>query len=381
MFILIFVLALAFVIMLHEFGHFITAKAFGMKVEKFFLGFGPTLWSVRRGETEYGVKAIPAGGFVKIIGMNQFEEVDPADAGRTFRDRVWWKRVIVLSAGSFTHFVVAWILLFGGLVAVGLPDVEATPTNEINQVVEGSPADRAGLQPGDRIVAIDGQPVTDFDGVRAGLQGRAGETVSLTVERDGERLQLEPTLADQLPDGTRGAFLGVGPQPVMRTYSVGEAAREVTVGDFSLPRLTGLTLGALGEAFRPSALAQWFSSIDDADREPTGPTSLVGAGSAVNSAGRSGDLFAVIAILAELNIVLGTLNMLPLPPLDGGHVAVLAIEETVNGVRRRRGRAGRWHLDPAIITPVALAVIVFFVAISFTALYADIVNPIDILGG
>src|SRR5688500_18824315 len=125
MYVLIFVLALAFVILLHEFGHFITAKAFGMKVEKFFLGFGPTLWSFRRGETEYGVKAIPAGGFVKIIGMNQFEEVDPADAGRTFRDKSWWKRVIVLSAGSFTHFVVAWVLLFGGLVMIGLPDAEA----------------------------------------------------------------------------------------------------------------------------------------------------------------------------------------------------------------------------------------------------------------
>src|SRR3712207_1986431 len=115
MFVALFVILLVFAIMLHEFGHFATAKLFGMKVDKFFLGFGPTLWSFQRGETEYGVKALPAGGFVRIVGMNAAEEIDPADAGRTFHEQSAWKRAIVLVAGSFTHFVLAAVLVFSAL--------------------------------------------------------------------------------------------------------------------------------------------------------------------------------------------------------------------------------------------------------------------------
>jgi membrane-associated protease RseP (regulator of RpoE activity) len=377
MYVALFVFAIAAVIMIHEFGHFATAKLFGMKAEKFFLGFGPTLWSFRRGETEYGVKALPLGGFVKISGMNRYEDVDPGDSGRLFYEQAAWKRVIVLVAGSATHFVVAFALLFSALAFVGAPTGEVTTT--VEQVIAGSPADAAGLQPGDQLVSLDGEPVGEWVGAQETIRGLGGETAELVVLRDGAERTLSVDVAAQTPDGQERGYLGVQPAFAVQRYSLGGALRETVGGDFSFGFLTGATLSGLGEVFNPAALAEFFSSAaSDEPRtaEDGGITSLVGAGQAVNAYGQAGNLFGVLVLLASLNIVLGTLNMLPLPPLDGGHVAVLAVEEAVNGVRRTRGVRERWHLDPAVVTPVALAVILFFGALSLTAIYLDITNPI-----
>jgi membrane-associated protease RseP (regulator of RpoE activity) len=377
MYVTIFVLSMIAVIMFHEFGHFATAKAFGMKCEKFFLGFGPTLWSFRKGETEYGVKAIPAGGFVKITGMSRYEEIDPADAGRTFHEQKAWKRAIVLSAGSFTHFVVAWALLFGALAFIGYGMQEGT--NAVAVVSEDSPAQAAGLREGDRIVAVDGSPTTDFESVRDAVVPRGGDTVTLTVERGGERQDLAVAIADRTPDGERAGFLGVGPEVVIHPaepMGLGGAWSETWTGRLSLWNLTRDTMVGLASALSPAGLAEWLGTVgDEGPRSPEGPISLVGVGQAVSALGQSGDVFPILAILASLNIVLGVLNMLPLPPLDGGHLAVLVTEETVNKTRRLRGKEGRWSLDPAKLTPIALAVILFFVVISLTALYVDIVKP------
>ena len=376
MFVAIFVVSLILAIMLHEFGHFATAKLFGMKVDKFFLGFGPTLWSFRRGETEYGVKALPAGGFVRIVGMTPHEEVDPADQGRTFYEQSAWKRAIVLISGSFTHFVLAAGLIFFALTLVGIPDYDAPPTTVLDQVVEDSPAGEAGLQPGERVVAIDGQPVADFDDVRDYIQPRGGEQIVMTIAAEGGEREVTVTLAAQNMEGEPAGFLGVGPRPVIEKLSAGEALSRTFGGDLSIFRIAQQNIEGLGSAFTPSALGRWFGSVgDDGPRSAEGPVSLVGVGQTVNALGTSGDIFNVLFLLALLNITLGTLNMLPLPPLDGGHLAVLVIEESVNGVRRLRGRPTGWHLDPSVIMPVALAVIVFFVVLSVTALYVDIVKP------
>ena len=377
MFVVIFIVSLIFAIMLHEFGHYATAKAFGMKVEKFFLGFGPTLWSVRRGETEYGVKAIPAGGFVKIIGMNVHEEVDPADAGRTFHEQSGWKKAIVLSAGSFTHFVLAAALIFAALTAVGVPNFDVPQTTTVSEVVVDSPAGEAGIKPGERIVAIDGNEMPNFDAIRDYLKPRGGEKVMLTVAPPGgDPRELAVTLEDELPDGTSAGFLGVGPTPVVEKSSAGDALAATVSGEYSVFSIAWQNLKGLGTALSPSALAKWFNDVGEpGPRNPEGPVSPLGVGQLVYSFGSSGDIFGVLFLLAMLNITLGTLNMLPLPPLDGGHLAVLVIEESVNGVRRLRGRAPSWRLDPSVITPVALAVILFFVVLSVTALYVDIVKP------
>ena len=377
MFVALFVVVLVFAIMLHEFGHFATAKAFGMKVDKFFLGFGPTLWSFRRGETEYGVKALPAGGFVRIIGMTPHEEIDPADRGRTFYEQAAWKRAIVLVSGSFTHFVLAAVLIFAALTMIGIPNPDAAPTTDLSVVLEDSPAGEAGIEPGDTIVAIDGREMPDFEAVRSYIKPRGGDEVVLTLRTTaGEMRDVPVTLGTEAQDGTKAGFLGVGPSPVIEKVPVGEAVRRTAVGDFSVPYIAWKNIEGLGTALSPSGLAEWFGEVDDpGPRTADGPVSLVGVGQTVNALGSQGDNFSVLFLLALLNITLGTLNLLPLPPLDGGHLAVLVIEEVVNRVRRLRGRTATWRLDPSVITPVALAVIVFFVVLSVTALYVDIVKP------
>lgn len=375
MFVLGFIVSIVVVIMIHEAGHFGTAKAFGMKAERFFLGFGPTLWSVRKGETTYGVKAIPAGGFVTIAGMTPFDDsIDPADDGRLFYQKPAWQRLIVLVAGSATHVVMAVVLLFAALAFVGLPQL----TSGVAAVTPDSPAAEAGLEPGVEILSVDGVPTASFDDVRELIQPRAGETVELVVAfPDGTRRELTVTLDTAHPDGSDAGFLGVAPQAVDVPLGVSDGLEATFSGDFSVWRMTSLTVQGLVEVFNPSSLADFFATATSDDpRDPETITSLVGVGAAVNSFGQEGDTFAVLAILAQLNLVLGILNMLPLPPLDGGHVAVLAIEQGVNGLRRLRGRAADYRLDPSLITPVALAVMAFFIVVSLTAIYVDITKPV-----
>lgn len=375
MFVAIFVVSIIAVIMFHEFGHFATAKLFGMKCEKFFLGFGPTLWSVRKGETEYGVKVIPAGGFVKIVGMSAYEPIDPADKGRTFYEQAAWKRAIVLAAGSATHFVVAIALLFSALVFIGVP---VGVSNTIDRVTDGSPAARVGLRPGDQIVAVAGQPTDDFDEVQRIIRDSAGQTIPIEFLRDSERVQRTVTVGAQRPDGEPGGFLGVAPRELRRGLPAGQALSETLVGDQSVFRITALTIEGLARVLSPEGLSRWFASVGEAGpRDPDGLVSIVGIGQVVNLLGSSGNMFLMLALLAQLNIVLGLINLLPLPPLDGGHLAALGVEETVNGVRRLRGKPASWRLDPSVLTPLALAVIMFFSVVFVTALYADITNPVS----
>lgn len=376
----IFIAVIAFVIMFHEFGHFATAKLFGMKADQFFIGFGPTIWSTQRGETEYGIKAIPAGGYVKIVGMNRFEETDPSDDGRLFYQQPAWQRVIVLVAGSFTHFIVAAAMLFFGLWLIGTPtDV---PSTTVGSVQSESPAAEAGLQAGDVIIAVAGVDTGSFEAASERIRTAIGETVAVDVLRDGQARTLEATIGERLnEEGEIVGFLGFFPDAVVQHYGPGEALAGTWSGDFSLPRLVQLNIGGLGQAFSPEAFGSFFEAVSG-ERQRTiedgGPSSLVGAGQVVNEVGQSGNVFGVLTILASLNVVLGTLNMLPLPPLDGGHVATLAVEEGVNFVRRRRGSREPYHLDPRIIAPIALTVIVLFGMLFLTTLYLDITQPLTL---
>lgn len=381
MFIALFVVVIVGAIMLHEFGHFVTAKAFGMKVTQFFIGFGPTVWSTRRGETEYGVKGIPAGGFVKIVGMTPWEKTDPVEDGRLFYQQAAWKRLIVLTAGSATHLVLAVVVLFAGLAFIGLGGGQTT--NEVAAVTAGSPALAAGLEPGDVIVAVDGQATPTFEEVRDAVEGRFGDTVTLTVRRGNSELSLEATLDVPHPDGERRGvgFLGVSPRTEDRPLGIVDGARATFSGPLSLGAITGATMDGLAQVFSLDGLSRFFGSVgSDGPRDADSITSLVGAAQVVDAFGDQGEFFAVLLVLAQLNLVLGILNMLPLPPLDGGHVAVMAIEEAVNGVRRLRDPARaaarpKFHLNPNVVTPIALAVILFFVVLSTTAVYVDLTSP------
>ena len=196
---LVVILALVVMITLHELGHYLTAKRAGMKVTEFFLFFGPKVWSIQRGETEYGIKCIPAGAYVKIIGMTNLEEVPAADEGRTYRQKSFGRRVSVAVAGSTMHFLLAIGLIFVALVAVGQPagsldQAEQARAWHIGSVEEGSGADAAGLRSGDRITSLDGTPIETFDDVRAVSREAKGTTVPLTYERDGRSRDTEITL-------------------------------------------------------------------------------------------------------------------------------------------------------------------------------------------
>src|SRR5271167_869155 len=223
----IFIVALLFSVMLHEAGHFVTAKKFGMKVTRFFVGFGPTLWSTWRGETEYGIKALPFGGFVKIIGMHSLDDVDdPADEPRSFRRHPAWQRIVVLCAGSFMHFVLAFLLIFGLALGIGIENDNTTQLGTIsscvaanvNQLDNGictasdqpSPAKLAGLKQGDKVIAFDGKPVSNWTQLGNAIRAvRPGSPVTITVLRDGKTLTLHTTLATV--SGRSGGYLGIAP--------------------------------------------------------------------------------------------------------------------------------------------------------------------------
>src|ERR671911_150954 len=195
------VFGIVVMIFLHELGHFLTAKWSGMKVTEFFIGFGPRIWSFQRGETEYGFKVIPGGAYVRIIGMNNLDEVDPADEPRTYRQQSFPKRLLVVSAGSIMHMLQAFVLLVLLLGVVGVPggsltDDAARARNwEVGSVVQGSAADDAGLREGDRIVSFNGHDVATWADVTDDIRAsEVGDQVTLGIERDGRPTTLSAEL-------------------------------------------------------------------------------------------------------------------------------------------------------------------------------------------
>lgn len=184
-------------IVLHELGHYLAAKQAGMKVTEFFVGFGPKLFSFRRGETEYGIKPIPLGAYVRIVGMNNLEEVEPGDEGRTYREKGYWARLRVVLAGPFMNLAIAFVLLFALNAGFGT----ASPDKwSVNETVAGTAAAAAGVEPGDRIVSLAGVPVTDFKQFGTVVQDNAGKTVDMVVDRDGQQVTLTPTIGWALAD-------------------------------------------------------------------------------------------------------------------------------------------------------------------------------------
>ncbi len=386
----IFVVALLVSIMLHETGHFLTAKKFGMKVTQFFVGFGQTLWSRQKGETEYGIKAIPAGGYVKIAGMTALDEVDVADEPRAFRNQPAWQRIIVLAAGSFMHFALAFVLLFTLAAGIGLATASNTtrvgtidtcvPANINAGCVAGnpaSPAKKAGLRLGDQIVSIGGTRVHSWAQMGKAIRGQpAGTPTTLVVRRHGRLLTLHVSLATIR--GRSGSFLGVSPVVVFQR-SGPFGAVSYAAGEFG-QMLAGSA--QVAESL-PKALPDLFAR--NRASTPGGQvTSVVGAGDVTGQvlAARIGwqpkaDL--VLLIVASLNIFVGAFNLLPLLPLDGGHLAVVIYERLRAWLARLRGRPDPGQVDYRRLIPVSVGVFALLVGLGLLLIMADLVNPVHIL--
>ena len=386
----IFIVALLFSVMLHESGHFVTAKKFGMKVTQYFVGFGTTLWSTRRGETEYGIKALPLGGFVKIVGMTSMDEVDPADEPRSFRRHPAWQRLIVLFAGSFMHFVLALVLLFLLAAAIGLDNDNTTQLGPVAACVPAnakafengtcaasdrpSPAKAAGIQAGDKVVSFDGKPVSTWTALGNDIRSTpAHRTVPVVVLRDGHRVTLHVTLA--AVSGRSGSYLGVENTNVFQRYN---PIRSVTyAGSMFGQVLTGSAkeIGSL-----PAAIPHLFAK----NRSSTAAgqvTSVVGAGEITGnvvsaSVGWQVKVNYVLLIVASLNIFVGAFNLLPLLPLDGGHIAVIIFERIRAWFARLRGRADPGLVDMTKLVPVSMGVFAILVVFGLMLILADLVNPI-----
>jgi membrane-associated protease RseP (regulator of RpoE activity) len=354
----------------HEAGHFFAAKAVGMKVTEFFFGFGPRLWSTRKGETEYGFKAIPLGGYVRIIGMNPLEEVSPVDLGRTYREKNFWEKSVVVLAGVGMNFLIAFVLFYGIVLVNGvsepLPVVdEIVDTAPSGEETIPTPAALAGLQDGDVFVSIANHRIGSWADVENALVEVPAGTTDFVISRDGELMALEVDLIErEQVDGTVGTrYLGLVPVVESRDSgviaSVGVAGNQVWQG-------IGFTFQAIGDMVKPSSLAQYvgvFAGDTEVDENirPVSPIGIVNIGNQTQS------VVAFLGILAFVNVILATINLLPLFPLDGGHFAV-AVYEKVSG---REANVRK-------LAPVAAAVIGLFAFLGFVAIILDIVDPISL---
>jgi len=387
-----FAFAILFSIALHELGHLATAKLFGMKATQYFIGFGPRLWSFRRGETEYGVKAIPAGGYVKIVGMTDLEDLEPQDEDRAFWRQPAPQRAVVLSAGSAMHFLLALVLFAIALIAVGVRTgesttvvdvvsdcVPATATDECGTDDPRAPAILAGVRPGDRVVSFAGEPVTGWEEFTRRVRASAPGALPLVVERDGAIVDLSvsvvrverPDLDDPERTVEVGA-LGLAPREKIRRYGV-------------LPGLRK-TMTAMGDSFTgtgkalvnlPSSIPKLVkASFGDGERDQQGAVSLIAAGQIAGSAAKAGLIAEFIALIASLNVFIGVFNLLPLLPLDGGHLAILGYEQGRKRVYGLIGRPDPGRVDLRKLLPVAYTFIIFLVALQVLVLYADIADPI-----
>lgn len=424
--IVVFVIGLGVSIAWHELGHLSTAKMFGIRVPQYMVGFGPTLWSRRRGETEYGIKAIPLGGYIRMIGMfppgkdgriearstspfrgmiedaraAAFEELRPGDEKRLFYTRKPWKRVIVMFAGPFMNLVLAVAIFLGVMMTFGI-NTQTTTVGKVSECViqasekrttcekgdQPAPANAAGLKAEDKIVAFDGRPVEDWASLQESIRANPGKEITLTVERDGARKDLTATLIENQVSKTDGdggyvqgeyvtaGFLGFTPASgiVPQTFSqsvdrMGDMMENGVEALISLPA---------------KIPALWDATFGDGEREPDSPMGVVGAarvgGEIANlDIPASQQIATFLMLLAGFNLSLFLFNMLPLLPLDGGHIAGALWESLRRGAAKVLRRPDPGPFDVAKLMPVAYVVAGVFICFTVLVLIADVVNPVRI---
>lgn len=419
-------------IALHEVGHLVPAKKFGVRVSQYFVGFGPTLWSRTRGETEYGVKAIPLGGYVRLIGMYptpdavgnppvrgffsrmaadareaSAEEIRPGEDHRAFYRLSTPKKLVVMLGGPVMNLLIAVVLLAVTLVGIGTPG-SSTTLSSVSQCVlpagstatdcsaddPAAPGAAAGIEPGDTVVAYDGVAIESWEQLSGMIRGTGEQAVPITVERDGERLDLTvtPVVAERPVVDDAGApvldaagelvttqvgFLGISPgtelqrQPVSEVATLtGTAVWQTGKAILTLPaNLVGIAQSAFGGAERDATSVLG----------PVGIARLAGevASTDVQGVGIAERVATMLQLIASLNVALFVFNLIPLVPLDGGHVAAALWEGIKRQVARLRRRPRPRPADAARLQPLALGVFVLLGGMGLLLVYADIVAPVS----
>ncbi|MEV6739893.1 site-2 protease family protein [Streptomyces sp. NPDC051104] len=424
--IVVFVVGLLFSIAWHELGHLSTAKLFGIRVPQYMVGFGPTIWSRKKGETEYGVKAVPLGGYIRMIGMfppgpdgriearstspwrgmiedaraQSFEELQPGDEARLFYTRKPWKRVIVMFAGPFMNLILAVVVFLGVMMTFGVQTQTTTVSKISDCVIQQSenrtkcekddpaaPALAAGLKPGDKIVGFDGKQVKDWSTLQSDIRANPGRDVTITVERKGQTVDLHAHLIKNQVSKTDGnggyvegkyvyaGFLGFTPATGIVQQSFDQSVQRM--GDMmgngveSIVSLPGKIPGL------------WDAAFGNAPRQPDSPMGVVGA------ARVGGEVFTLdippsqqiammLMLVAGFNLSLFLFNMLPLLPLDGGHIAGALWESLRRNLAKLLRRPDPGPFDVAKLMPVAYVVAGIFVCFTLLVLIADVVNPVKI---
>ncbi|WP_329568190.1 M50 family metallopeptidase [Kitasatospora sp. NBC_01266] len=425
--IVVFFVGLLISIAWHELGHLSTAKLFKIRVPQYMVGFGPTIWSRKKGETEYGFKAIPFGGYIRMIGMfppgedgritkrssspwrsmiedareASYEELQAGDEDRLFYTRKPWQRIIVMFAGPFMNLILAFALFLVTMMGFGVPKslpivssvsqcvVPATQTNDTCAPgATPSPAAAAGLKAGDHIVSFDGNAIRNYQQLSNNIRDSYGKTVPITVDRKGQQLTLTAQITknqlaklDKYGDPIPGAapvtagFLGISPTTGVVQLGFGESLSQMSnmadTGVHSLVALPGKIPGL------------WDSVVKGAPRQADSPVGMVGA------ARVGGEVFALhmpasqriatmINLLAGINLSLFLFNMLPLLPLDGGHVAGAVWESIRRQAAKLFKRPDPGPFDVAKLMPLAYVVASIFIGFTLLVLVADVINPVKI---
>ena len=430
--VVIIVIGLAVSIGLHEIGHLVPAKLFGVKVTQYMIGFGPTVWSRRKGETEYGVKAIPLGGYIAMIGMfppakgqqvhedstgffrglvqdardSSMESITPGDEERAFYRLPVWKRIVVMFGGPFMNLVLA-VALFAVLLmgfgvtqpstTVGSVSACALPATSERQTCESgdpaAPGAAAGIEPGDRIVSVDGQKITSWNESTAIIRDHAEEPIELVVVRDGKQVTLEvtPMLSERYATDEKGQVVtdASGDPVTVQAGFVGISPASETVQQpvtAVLPAVGEQITGVAGIIVNlPQRMVDvWNAAFGTEERDPNGPISVVGVGRVAGEIASLDEIplaskaAGLLGILASLNIALFVFNLIPLLPLDGGHIAGALWEAIRRGFAKLFRRPDPGPVDLAKLMPLTLGVVVVFGAMSALLIYADIVKPVSL---
>lgn len=428
--VILFAVGIALSIGLHEFGHLVPGKLFNVKVTQYFVGFGATLWSRRIGETEYGLKAIPLGGYCKLVGMvapgpdedettlrgrktgmfaqlvddaraAEYEHVDPEDRDRLFYLKPWWQRVIIMGSGVAINIVLAFILFAIAFMGIGI-DVPTTTVSRVSDCVIAvtsnnldrasrpctskdpvAPAKQAGFEPGDTIVAINGRAITDWSQAQDAIRANGGAEAAIVVERGGQRVTLHPRTVvtalaglDQPQTITQAGFLGVLPATTRQRQGLGYVVSTMATG-------TRDTVAAITH-LPPKVYHVARAALGLEKRRADSPMSVVGAGRVAGDVASQSQtplatkLLGLVLLLGSLNLFLGLVNLVPLPPFDGGGIATTLYDAARRGLARLLHRPEPGVVDVAKLLPVTYVMAAVIVIVSVILVFADIVAPVSL---